>query len=102
MPRALIRAGQRAHIALILEADVAAPVAADVKKRAHLAVAPAHHDDGLFADVVEQEIAPVGDFADVIDIKPGPCHDLLKIAPEDAGVAVKRLFQRKTGPLPGQ
>ena len=67
---------------------------ARVMKRPHDAVAAAHDQDGIEADLVNEVAAGLGELADGHCEQPTPIPDALEIELEDIGVTVKLTGQR--------
>ncbi|MCY1310618.1 hypothetical protein D9M70_608250 [compost metagenome] len=86
----MVRAGERATIAAMLQAHLVATVRAAVEQQVDLSIAIAGHDHRLRTDRLQNEIVRLEHLADVPHIDPGPIPNLLQLLLEDFFVGVNR------------
>ncbi len=90
----VVRALERLALALAL-GDLEAAVAADVEKRAHLAVLRAGHDDRRAAGLRREERARLRKLPEVADVLPGRAEDALLLAAQDLRIRVPAVGERR-------
>ena len=64
-------------------ADPGAPMPADIHQGMDSLLAVAHHDDGIFPEIVGEVVAGLRDLADVPRIEPALVQDLIEFLPVD-------------------
>src|SRR5947209_6747921 len=84
---AVVSAGERRGVALVVTAHRHAAVAARIQQHPDLARSIAHHDDRLAAHLRQEEIARLGDLAGVPDEEPGALENPRKLVLENTLVA---------------
>src|SRR3954447_8378104 len=80
---AVVRAGERLRVALVVAANLHATVPAGIEQDMNTALEVARENDGLLAHAGDEVVTGIGDLASVPDEQPGAREDLLLLARVD-------------------